>query len=454
MNRFLHRSILLPAFETVLKRRNTFRYWSQLERSQWLSRTELKSIQLWALRRLITHAFGRCPYYRQAWERLGLHPDQLKTAADFERWPVIDRETIREHRESMRAANPSLPLISKATGGSTGTPLQFDLDHDSNDRRYAAWHRGYGWAGAEPGTRQLSLWGVPLGNRSVLAHLKDSLYHALYRRRIVSCFDTKGDLADRFAHQLRRVRPEVVIAYTSPLYEIARQWNQNKQTAPFRPRAIVVGAEALHQFQRDEIEAAFGAPVFETYGSREFMLIGAECEQHRGLHLTSEHLLVEVLDDDGCPTPDGDEGNVVITDLYNYGMPFVRYANGDRAIAGFGACPCGRGLPLLKKVVGRRLDVVLAADGRVIPGELFPHLVKDFPSVRRFQVLQEEAGRVRLALATAGMAPQERDRLEHRVREALGPGVRVDFEAVPRIELSPSGKLQVVVSRVPRRKAG
>lgn len=454
MKRFIHRSILLPAFETAFKRRKTFRYWSELERTQWLSRAEIEELQFRTLRRLVSHAYERCPYYRRAWDVLGLHPDQLNAPTDIKRWPVIDRDTIREHRIAMRATGPSLPLIAKATGGSSGVPLQFDLDHDSNDRRNAAWHRGYGWAGAEPGTRQLSLWGVPLGHRPWRSQLKDSLYQTLYRRRVMSCFDAKDDLALRFAAELDRYRPDVIVAYTNPLYEVARRLADAGNLDRFRPRAIVVGAEKLHPFQRERIEATFGAPVFETYGSREFMLIGAECDRHSGLHLTAEHLLVEVLDDDHRPTPAGAEGNVVITDLYNYGMPFVRYATGDRAIAGFGMCACGRGLPLLKKVVGRRLDMLLATDGRILPGEFFPHLVKDFPSVRRFQVIQDQVDRVRFAMTADGISPAEQSTLERLVRDALGPGVRVDFEPVTHISLTAAGKLQVVVNRIPRRKAG
>ncbi len=453
MNRFIHRHILLPGFETGMKRRRTFGYWRELERSQWLTPPELEAVQFRALSRLVTHAYDRCPYYRGAWDRLGLHPRQLIHAAGFAAWPVIDRDTIREHRVAMRAASPSLPLISKSTGGSSGVPLQFDLCHESHDRRTAAWHRGYGWAGGAPGTKQLMLWGTALGHRPLGARIKDGLYQALYRRRIVSCFEAGDDLAARFAGQLSRWRPDVIVAYTNPLYEVARRLEESGMAA-FQPKAIIVGAEKLHDFQREQIQRTFGAPVFETYGSREFMLIGAECERHNGLHLTSEHLLVEVLDDDGRPAPDGAEGNVVITDLYNFGMPFVRYANGDRAIAGAARCGCGRGLPLLRKVVGRRLDVLYATGGRIIPGEFFPHLVKDFPAVRRFQVVQEQEDRVRFALAARDMRREDRMRLERLVQDAMGPGVRVDFEPVDQIPLSASGKLQVVVNRVPYRRAG
>src|SRR5207237_1415571 len=141
--------------------------------------------------------------------------------------------------------------------------------------------------------------------------------------------------------------------------------------------------------------------VFETYGSREFMLMAAECDRHEGLHLTQEHLLVEVLNDDGTPTPPGQEGNLAVTDLYNYGMPFIRYLNGDRATAGWDTCSCGRGLPLMKPVLGRVLDVLCTPDGRRVSGEFFPHLMKDFAAVRRFQVVQDEPDHVEMRLVAA-----------------------------------------------------
>src|SRR5256714_9638865 len=155
------------------------------------------------------------------------------------------------------------------------------------------------------------------------------------------------------------------------------------------------------------------------------MLIGGECDRHEGLHLTAENLLVEILDDEGRPTPEGEEGNVVITDLFNYGMPFIRYAIGDRAVAGWGACSCGRGLPLLRKVVGRRLDVLRTPDGRLIPGEFFPHLLKDYPSVKRFQVVQDGPGHVRLCVVLkGGWEEASRRSLEQQAGSVLGPPVR------------------------------
>jgi phenylacetate-CoA ligase len=448
--RFLHRRVVLPAFETGIKRRRTLRYWSGLERSQWLDAEQLAADQIASLRDLLRHAYAECEYYRRAWDVRGLRPDGVASLADFEEWPVIDRHTIREHRVSMRAGRCRGPLISKATGGSTGVPLQFDLDQDSHERRTAAWHRGYGWAGAAPGTRQLYLWGAPTGG----GRLKDRLYQRLYRRSVVSCFEMDEGFAARFAATIDRERPDALVAYVNPLYETALRLQTLNRIPDWRPRSIVVGAERLHGFQRDAIERVFGAPVHETYGSREFMLIAAECERRQGLHLTSEHLIVEILDDTGRPARAGEEGDVVITDLFNYGMPFVRYANGDRATAGFGRCSCGRGLGLLRGLCGRSLDVLRLRDGRGLPGEFFPHLIKDFPSVHRFQVVQEGPERVRLVMVAPSMPALEHRRLEAAVRGALGPGVQLALDSVASIPLTKAGKHRVVVGlEEPRRAA-
>lgn len=447
----VHQRVLLPAFETGLKRRRVMRYWRDLERSQWLPLEEIQSGQLGALRTLLAHARDTCPYYQREWSRAGLDPAGVRSIADLQRWPVVPRETMRERRAELRSTAP-LRLITKSTGGSSGTPLTFDLDHGSNDRRMAAWHRGYGWAGAAPGTRQTHLWGVPIEGRVLSKRLKDRLYNALYRRDLVSCFAMDAGFAERFVRRLEQSRPDAIVAYTNPLYGVARELEAAGRRPAFAPAAIVLGAEQVHSFQRETIERVFGAPVFETYGSREFMLIGAQCERRSGLHLTAEHLIVEVVDDQGRPVPPGVEGQVVITDLYNFGMPFVRYAIGDRAIAASAPCACGRGLPLLRQVSGRVLDLIRTPGGRVLPGEFFPHLFKDFPSVRRFQVVQDEPGQLRIRLVADERFAADRGRVESLLGSALGPDMNFHLDLVAEIPLTPAGKHQVVLNRAPIRR--
>lgn len=447
MNQSLHR-IAIHAFESLYQRRGTFAHWRSLERSQWLMAAELQREQLASLQRLLTFAAQKCPYYRHTWNEHGLAPDQVTSHDDFTRWPVIDRDVIRLHRTEMRALDAGLKLLHKATGGSSGVPLAFDYNQESDDRRMAAWHRGYGWANAAPGTKQWYLWGGAVGQVSWKKKWKDKFYNALYRRRVASSFHMSAERLDEYLRSLNQYRPDAIVAYTNPLYTFARLLDE-RNLRPFSPRSIVVGAEKLHDFQRTLIERVFQAPVFETYGSREFMLIGAECDRHEGLHLTYENLLVEILDDDGHATPAGEEGNVVISDLTNYGMPFIRYANGDRAVAGFKQCSCGRGLPLLSKVVGRRLDMLTTPDGRCVPGEFFPHLVKEFTPVRRFQVVQETSDSIELKIVTdERWTSSQQAELRNQIVDVLGDAVRFTITVVDDIPLTSAGKLRVVVNRV------
>lgn len=442
----IYRHLLIPAFESGWHRRGTFRHLRNLEESQWWSATEHAEAQLVALRALLTHAFATCDYYREQWSKAGLNPKNLESLESLQAWPVLQREEIRENRLRMRSNQPNLRFIKKATGGSSGVPLQFDLDTSSNDRKMAAWHRGYAWAGAALGTRQFYLWGGQVGPQSSWKVWKDRIYHGLYRRKMVNSFALSEAVLDDYTRQLNRYRPEVIVAYVNPLYQFARMLEE-RGLKPWSPKTIVVGAEKLHSFQRELIERVFRAPVFETYGSREFMLIGGECPERKGFHLTAENLLVEVVDDDGNPTPDGEEGNLLVTDLTNYGMPFIRYANGDRAIAGWDTCACGRGLPLLRKVVGRQLDVLHTGDGRHVPGELFPHLLKDVGAIWRFQVVQESPERVVLKVVVRGeWTSSSRSQIDQEIRNVLGTSTSFSIDIVADIPLTAAGKLRVVVS--------
>jgi phenylacetate-CoA ligase len=353
------------------------------------------------------------------------------------------------HRQKLRicSSGARTPVVSKSTGGSSGKPLQLAIDLRANDRRTAAAYRGYGWAGADPGTRQTHLWGVDLKPASPLRRCKEWLYsRALYRRDILNSFKMCEETIGQFVDRINRYRPEVLVAYTNPLYELARAID-DRGVVMHRPDSIIVGAEKIHDFQRELIEKVFDAPVFETYGSREFTLIGAECELHRGLHLTSELLLVEIVDEDGQTVAAGQEGDIVVTDLFNVAMPFVRYAIGDRGVASPEPCACGRGLPLLQEVVGRKLDVVVTPDGRRVPGEFFPHLIKDFSAIRQFQVVQPRSDQLEIKLVVdSRWTESDRHLLDREVKQCVGQQwMNVTICEVDDIPLTPAGKRRVVI---------
>ena len=446
LSRALYRYVIIPSFESVYKQRKTMAYWRSLEQSQWQDLAKIEEHQFRCLSNLMTHAYNSTEFYRSTWDASGIRPDQIQSPADLSRLPLLTKDNIREHRLELHCQDQRRPLIAKSTGGSTGAPLQFDLNQDSHERRVAAMVRGYSWAGASPGTKQFFLWGIPQQHRARWQVWKDRVYDLIQRRRVVNSFSLSDEMIPVILGEYNTYTPDTIVAYTSALYQLARGIEM-LGLKPWRPKSIVVGAEKLYDYQRAKIESVFQTPVYETYGSQEFMLIGAECSEHYGLHLTSENLFVEIVDDDGSPTTDGEVGNVVVTDLYNYGMPFIRYQTGDRAIAGFRQCPCGRGLPLLQEVRGRLLDILRSPDGRRTPCEFFPHLLKDFDQIRKFQIVQRRPDHVEIRVVLdQNWSATDENLLLGSIRRQLGPTVSVDWRPQTDIPLTHAGKHRVVVN--------
>lgn len=438
--------VLYPAYERGLRGRLTLDWLASYERDQWLPPEQIAALQWDRLRHLLEHCYREVPFYRRRWQEAGFTPADIHSLDDFARLPVLHKRDIREHFDELKATSQRGSLLYKATGGSTGEPVRFGYTRESNDRRTAVMWRGYAWAGSRMGRRTLYLWGGAVGQPTRSHQWKERVFNAAFARRVLNSFHMSDDNLAEYADAIERYRPDVIVAYVAPLVRLA-QWllDQGRQLG-HRPQSIVCGAEALHEFQRDIIERAFGCHAFNTYGCREVMLIAAECEHRHGLHINADHLVVELLDQDGVPA---DHGNVVITDLFNYGMPLIRYANGDMATRDHRRCACGRGLPLLAHVDGRVLDAIRTPDGRYLPGEFFPHMLKEVPGVQRFQLVQRRLDQLDLSIVP-GRAFNA-DSLAFIRKEAgkvLGDQVELRCHVVDDIPLTPSGKLRVTVSEL------
>ncbi|HEY8682483.1 MAG TPA: phenylacetate--CoA ligase family protein [Rhodanobacter sp.] len=438
------RHVLYPVYETGLRRRHTLAYLADYRRDQWLAPEQLAALQWTRLKQLLEHCYREVPYYRQQWRELGIAPADIHSLDDYARLPVLSKADIRLHGEALKAESWRDRLSYKATGGSTGEPMRFGFTRESNDRRTAVMWRGYEWAGSCMGRRTLFLWGGAVGEPGPMKLLKDRLYNAAFARHVLNSFSmTEANMA-QFADAIDAYRPQVIVAYVGPLVRLAH-WLLASGRRVCRPQSIIGAAEALHEFQRAILEEAFGCPAYNTYGCREFMLIASECEERDGLHVNADQLVVELRQPDAAGI-----GEVVITDLFNYGMPFIRYVNGDMATAKAGVCGCGRGLPLLDRVDGRVLDAIRTPDGHVLPGEFFPHMLKDVPGLTRFQVVQRRLDQLDLSIVRgpafddASLAYIRRE-----TAKVLGDSIELRCHFVDAIALTPSGKLRVTVSELP-----
>src|SRR6187402_3317536 len=264
------RHVIWPAYEGGLRRRDTPRHMRRYEADQWLSRERIEALQFERLQRLLAWCYREVPFYRERWTELGIAPQDIRSLADFAKLPVLTKADIRNHGDALKATSLKAGLGYKATGGSTGEPLRFGFTRESNDRRVAVMWRGYSWAGSRMGRRTLFLWGGPVGNPSASHQLKDRLYNAVFARKLLNSFEmTETNLAS-YADAIDAYRPEVIVSYVGPLVRLA-EWLLANNRRVASPASIIGAAEALHPFQREIIEKAFGAPAFNTYGCREFM---------------------------------------------------------------------------------------------------------------------------------------------------------------------------------------
>jgi phenylacetate-CoA ligase len=439
----IFRHVLMPMYELV-KGKNLVEHVTHYEQHLTWTPEELKQHQWQQLRKLLEHAFKHTSFYPKIWAKVGIQSiDDINTMSDFAKLPLVTKDDITEHYRDI-VANNAKNNIKKATGGSTGQPFRFELDIESNTRREAIMWRGYGWLGAGLGQKTLYLWGADIGQPTLFKSIKNDLYHRFYNRKMLNSFAMNTNNMHTYIEEINNYRPTALVSYVNPLYELARFIIEHKISV-FSPKTILTGAEQLHDFQRGVIEKAFNCEVYDTFGCREFMLMSAECQEHKKLHINSDHLVVETVNDLGQSIT-GKSGDLVITDLYNYGMPLIRYVNGDRATLINQPCGCDNPLPIMSSIDGRKLDIIKTASGKSIPGELFPHLFKEFESITRFQVKQSHINELNIAMIVRkALTEAEQKKIKDEINKYAEGELTLHLNFVDDIALTVSGKHRVTV---------
>jgi phenylacetate-CoA ligase len=415
-----------------------FRPWPRIERDQTRR-----------VRAMVAHAARHVPYYRETLCRLGLGPDDFRTAADLARLPVLDRGALQRDPEAFRStAWARRSLVELRTGGSAGAPRSVHHDaaalfqnaaHSERDRSIRT-----RLLGRRAGYRQTLISSSHSGIRKVQEFLDA---HALVPRR-AQIERQYLSLADPPAENVTRInafRPDVLHGYGSYLGWLFAHVHETG--IPFcRPRVVTFGADALSPAGRELIEREFDIPVFAIYQAAEALRIGFECEAHEGLHLNVDLYPVRLVDPEGRPVPDGASGEVVVSNLVNRGTVLLNYRLGDLAVALPGPCACGRTLPRLSLPAGRTDDVIELDSG----ARLHPQAVRDLFTEERelwqYQVVQDGPAQFRIDLVAARGCDREAasTRITRRFAERLGVSVRVRF--VDDVGRTAQGKVRAVRS--------
>jgi len=375
------------------------------------------------------------------------HRERVTPGAGLDAFPILDRHTVQAHAEALRdPTRPASSLILETSGGSTGEPVVV-----YQDQAYRSWdqatecHVFERW-GLSPWCRMAFVWGSDKDIRELPA--RERLWGRLLRRELVNAFRMGEAELEEATARLERLGPVYIQGYASALALLASWLLEHRPDHRIRPRVVRSSAETLTSRTRELVSRAFGARVYDFYGSRESASIAVECPEGH-LHVQGHARVVEIVDDEGRPAPVGAPGRLLVTDLTNRAFGLIRYETGDvSAWAEEGACACGSPYPRLARIHGRTSDFLTTPSGERVHGEWFTHLFYGRAGVARFQVRQPRLDRVEVR--TVGSAGEEdlADLLAA-IRRRMGSGVQVSWERVAEIPTTPSGKHRFTLSDVP-----
>lgn len=434
--------------ERMLGRR-TFALLKEQERAQSWPRERLEELQLRKLQNVVTNAYEHTPYWRTVMEEAGFCPADLGSLSDLQRFPLLDKETVRARREDMVWRDNRRRLMIVRTSGSTNEALQFYTDSDREAHINAARIRGHRWIGVNRGEREMYFWGSPieLSKQDRIKRWRDFLIND----GLTNGFELNPALVAQYHAYWMRWRPKCIFGYPNSLALMALmarpQGLDLSSLARRGLKVICTTSEMLTEPDRRLVGEAFGVPVYDSYGLREGGLVGHECS-HSTMHTMDDEILLETIDPHTLQPTDG-EGELVLTNLYSTVMPMIRYRTGDIVTLSSEPCPCGLNLHSVKISGGRVADFVVTSDGRWIPGYAFIYICRSVKGIVKFQARQERQGEIRVLLVTDdNFPPNGAEQVAQQARDRLRSDDRVEVELVEDIQPSPSGKYRPVVSKV------
>ncbi len=409
---------------------------------------ELQAHQFESLEKILNHAHKNTGYYKRIFDKIGFSPSDLKDFDDMMQLPVIAKEEIRENLNDMIASTFNISDLTKdSTGGSTGVPMVFYRDKECWEKRRAQELFFDKWIGYEIG-KKVAYFVAGTHQPRGISSLKAKIRNATCERIIA--FDptniTDKYMAD-FLLKFRKFKPSIIKCFPNSLYIFAEYLKRNN-IKDLKVAAISCTGENLYPYQRELFEEVFKCKVFEKYGTRECGVIACECSMHNGMHIFTEGVYLEFLKDGKQALP-GEMGEIIVTDLFNYGMPLIRYKIGDVAVVTDRKCSCGSNLPLIDKIIGRDRDILVAQDGTPKPGYLFVEIINKNNISAKCQFVQEDVDNLLINIVKLnGFENQYLQIIKDNCKKILGYNTNIKFAFLRDIPKENSGKFKYVTSKI------
>ncbi len=416
------------------------------EKTNTMTSNEIEELQLLKLKKVLVNAYDNVAHYKKEFDSIGFDPRKLTTLDEFYKINYFTtKEDIQKDPHSFISKKAKKNDLSwHRTGGSTGEPLYFATDRSTDSGSQTSIMRALEWFGTEFGSRHVIFWGSPgyviRNKKDIVKKLINTTRDRLMNRMFISNYDLSEDNMYEYYESIKRYKPEYVRGMASSLYTFSKFMNSNG--LKFSDIKVVHSAcEQLFDWQKVEIEKAFGCHVANTYGLSEVCDIAYEAPCG-SLHISDEDVLVELVG-----SKFGSE--IVVTQLNNFNSPLIRYKTADLAESiGFtGEVQKTRVLTGLK---GRAHDTIQCRDGKVIHGQAFTHIMVFIEGIIKYQIIQSDYGKFEIKLVVLESAKV--DDIEEEIKvgfnRLVSKDVELNFSYVSEIPLTPSGKHRWIISKI------
>jgi phenylacetate-CoA ligase len=417
-------------------------------------REKLERVRDARIRMIVQHAARTVPYYRQLFAREGIDPREIRTAADLDRLPALDREVVRENpklfvSESSKARN----ALSFLTSGSTGIPAEI-----FHDRHSLLANIPYGERERDPIVRkcgslrpkELYVGYETSTFKKVLQFYDENAMIPRPQRRFVRLREP----VERIAAILNEERPDVLVGYGGWI-DLFFKTILARRIDIHPPKMVIYMGEALPHGAREFIEQRFGLPVLSRYNAVESFKIGYFCECRSGFHIHEDLCHLRVVDRNGRNAGPGVQGEILISNLVNMATVLLNYSIGDLGTPVGESCRCGRTFRLISELEGRVEDILPLPDGSFVHPRSVWQALKGDPDILQYQLIQKDWTRFEVALATLDEQAFHRA-LARRLpglKDLLGPEAVIDATHRTYGTSRPGLKFRAVVSKV-RQEAG
>jgi phenylacetate-CoA ligase len=417
----------------------------QLEQSQWLDHDRLSALQLRQLDGVLRHAYGTCDGYRRRWAGF-YEPEAPLSYERFARLPLLARRALQDGFDelcSRRTPAAHGEPIEQRTSGSTAAPVRLLTTRLSGLFWNAITLRDHLWHGRDF-RRKLAV--IRRESEQSTAPNWGAATAGLVTTGPAVGNSIRTDAAT-LLNWLQREQPGYLFTYPSLVTDLARLSIERRIELPGLLE-VRTFAESLGPDVRELCREAWGVPLTDMYSATESGYLALQCPDHAHYHVQSEGVLLEVLDDRGTPCEPGQVGRVVVTSLHNFAMPLVRYDIGDYAEVG-APCSCGRGLPVLTRILGRVRNMLVTADGKRYWPVFGTRALMDSTPVLQYQFVQTTPQRIDAHLVvSAPLSADQEAMFRERVMSQLPHGIDVQIVYCDRIERSAGGKYEEFLSEL------